>query len=98
MISPKILRNTLPFPQVISKMPFLQWVSGEADSSVLKNPVFGSYGLVGRVWSDIFIDNEFQVEYYPGDVNLLISVPHGGEMKPPFIPDRVKKVDDKILE
>jgi len=60
-------------------MPFLQWISGEADSSVLQNPVFGSYGLV---------------EYYPGNVNLVISVPHGGGMRPPFIPDRVKKADN----
>jgi len=58
-------------------MPFLHWISAEPESSVLNQPVFGTHGLV---------------EYYPGNVNLIISVPHGGEMKPPFIPDRVKQV------
>ena len=32
------------------------------------------------------------VEYFPGNTNVIVSVPHGGEMRPPFILDRVKKV------
>ena len=31
------------------------------------------------------------VEYIPGNTNLIISVPHGGEMRPPFMDDRDKK-------
>lgn len=57
------------------KMPFLQWISAEPDSPHINPPIFGTHGLV---------------EYYPGTTNLIISVPHGGEMKPPFLPDRVK--------
>jgi len=57
------------------KMPFLQWISAEPDSPHINPPIFGTHGLV---------------EYYPGTTNLVISVPHGGEMKPPFLPDRVK--------
>jgi len=34
------------------------------------------------------------VEYIPGNTNLIISVPHGGEMKPPFMPDRAKAKTD----
>ena len=30
------------------------------------------------------------VEYVPGNTNLILSIPHGGEMKPPFMPDRAK--------
>ena len=26
----------------------------------------------------------------PGDTNLIISVPHGGDMRPPFMDDRTK--------
>ena len=57
------------------KMPFMQWISAEPDSPFINPPLFGTHGLV---------------EYYPGTTNLVISVPHGGEMKPPFLPDRVK--------
>jgi len=57
------------------KMPFLQWISAEPDSPHINPPIFGSHGLV---------------EYYQGTTNLIVSVPHGGEMKPPFLPDRVK--------
>lgn len=56
-------------------MPFLQWISAEPDCPHVNPPIFGTHGLV---------------EYYPGNTNLIISVPHGGEMKPPFLPDRVK--------
>eukprot|EP00092_Neocalanus_flemingeri_P027037 GFUD01029321.1.p1 GENE.GFUD01029321.1~~GFUD01029321.1.p1 ORF type:complete len:315 (+),score=54.52 GFUD01029321.1:304-1248(+) len=57
------------------RMPFMQWISAEPDSPFINQPIFGTHGLV---------------EYYPGTTNLIISVPHGGEMKPPFLPDRVK--------
>jgi len=43
---------------------------------------FGKYGLVA---------------YYPGTCPLLVSVPHGGEMRPPFIPDRQRPPSGKTL-
>jgi len=61
----------------------MQWISAEAESPHINPPVFGTHGLV---------------EFYPGDTNLIISVPHGGEMKPPFLPDREKKKSEKVDE
>ena len=56
-------------------MPFLYWVSGEEDSSLMSQPQYGSYGLAS---------------HHPGTCPLILSVPHGGEMRPPFIQDRKK--------
>ena len=56
-------------------MPFMHWVSGEPECGLISPPEYGTHGLTC---------------YYPGTTNLIISVPHGGEMKPPFIADRQK--------
>ena len=41
--------------------------------------------------SDVKLGIHGFVEYIPGNTNLIISVPHGGEMRPPFMDDRDKK-------
>ena len=41
--------------------------------------------------SDVKLGIHGFVEYIPGNTNLVISVPHGGEMRPPFMDDRDKK-------
>ena len=45
--------------------------------------------------SDIKLGIHGFVEYIPGNTGLIISVPHGGEMRPPFMDDRDKKPKSK---
>ena len=54
-------------------MPFMQWISGEPECGLVSAPEYGTHGLTC---------------YYPGNCHLILSVPHGGEMRPPFIEDR----------
>ena len=61
--------------EIGTRMPFMHWVSGEPECGLISPPEYGTHGLTC---------------YYPGTTNLIISVPHGGEMKPPFIADRQK--------
>jgi len=53
----------------------MHWISGEPECGLISTPEYGTHGLTC---------------YYPGTTNLIISVPHGGEMRPPFIADRQK--------
>jgi len=39
---------------------------------------------------EVFYGTNGFVEYTPGDMNLIISIPHGGYLKPNAIPDRTK--------
>lgn len=40
-----------------------------------------------RLGDSIYSRNDY-VEYQPGDLNVVLSVPHGGRLKPATIPDR----------
>ena len=61
-------------------MPFMHWVSAEPECGLISTPEYGTHGLTC---------------YYPGTTNLIISVPHGGEMRPPFIADRKRPASGK---
>ena len=63
-------------------MPFMHWISGEPECGLISTPEYGTHGLTC---------------YYPGTTNLIISVPHGGEMKPPFIADRQRPASGKLM-
>ena len=64
------------------EMPFMHWVSAEPECGLISTPEYGTHGLTC---------------YYPGTTNLIISVPHGGEMRPPFIADRQRPTSGKLL-
>jgi hypothetical protein len=61
-------------------MPFLQWVAGEPECALLGPAEYGRHGLVSR---------------HLGDARLVLSVPHGGEMRPPFVEDRRRPVSGR---
>ena len=59
----------------------MHWVSAEPECGLISTPEYGTHGLTC---------------YYPGTTNLIISVPHGGEMRPPFIADRQRPTSGKL--
>jgi len=44
---------------------------------------------------DVFFGVNRYVEYVPGDTNLIVSIPHGGYLKPSSIPDRTPGCRDR---
>ena len=62
-------------------MPFMHWISTEPECGLISTPEYGTHGLTC---------------YHPGTTNLIISVPHGGEMRPPFIADRQRPASGKL--
>lgn len=61
----------------------MHWISGEPECGLIGLPEYGSHGLVCR---------------YPGNCRLVVSVPHGGEMKPPFVEDRRRPASGQARE
>ena len=61
----------------------MHWVSAEPECGLISTPEYGTHGLTC---------------YYPGTTNLIISVPHGGEMRPPFIANRQRPSSGKLSE
>ena len=59
----------------VIQAPFLRLLSSASADNDCNNSILGVHGFV---------------EYMPGDTNLIISVPHGGDMRPPFMDDRTK--------
>jgi len=58
-------------------MAFLQFIptTNEEDEWVTKEIEFGTNGFI---------------EYHPGNTNLIITIPHGGKLRPKFMKDRTK--------
>jgi len=60
-------------------MAFVHWISAE-DQWRTETVEFGAHGYV---------------EYHPGNTNLILSIPHGGEWKPPYMKSRSRCMYDE---
>ena len=52
--------------------------------------------LLNKINSQIFYDDEKYTEFHSGNLNILLSVPHDGLLKPDSITDRASDISNNL--